>query len=242
MSPSFRTRRPRAPVSSSTSRNAVASARSPRPINPFGSAHVPSGFPAGRIAAATHRPCNRRTNTPPAENSRLIGGTLAIPLAESPSGPLVFPGTLAGRVLHTVTKSRTREVVDGSATIGRPAHRRGPRGGGNDDQRDRSPRYRQGKASARPRARGRTGQPERQGRGRAARGVDGRRDHLLEVRRHRDQGRYGGRADPARVRRARQGRHHRRQGQGQEGAGRRRGLITEGGTEWLTRSCSSTRM
>src|SRR4029453_1204379 len=58
------------PVSSVTSRSAVRSARSPGPIRPFGSAQVPSGFPAGRIAAMTGRPRKCLTTTPPAENSR----------------------------------------------------------------------------------------------------------------------------------------------------------------------------
>src|ERR687887_332649 len=56
MSPSFSTGVASTPVSSVTSRRAVSSARSPGPMRPFGSAHVPSGLPAGRIAATTGRP------------------------------------------------------------------------------------------------------------------------------------------------------------------------------------------
>jgi hypothetical protein len=39
-------------------------------MSPFGSAQVPSGLPAGRIAASHQRPRSLRTTTPPAENSR----------------------------------------------------------------------------------------------------------------------------------------------------------------------------
>jgi hypothetical protein len=41
---------------------------------PFGRAHNPGFLPAGRIAASIQRPFNFRTGTPPAENSRFIGG------------------------------------------------------------------------------------------------------------------------------------------------------------------------
>jgi len=41
----------RTPVSSATSRSAVASPESPGAIRPFGSAQTPFGLPAGRIAA-----------------------------------------------------------------------------------------------------------------------------------------------------------------------------------------------
>src|SRR5262245_42130408 len=73
MSPSFSTGVASTPVSSATSRRAVSWARSPGPISPFGRAQVPSGFPAGRIAASTGRPRSCRTTTTPAENSWRTG-------------------------------------------------------------------------------------------------------------------------------------------------------------------------
>jgi hypothetical protein len=56
------------PVSSASSRRAVASTLSPGSISPFGNATTP-GRPAGSIAANHQRPRIRRTATPPADSS-----------------------------------------------------------------------------------------------------------------------------------------------------------------------------
>src|SRR5215213_38942 len=114
MSPSLPTDVPSAPVSSATSRTAVASADSPRSIRPFGNAQRPSGLPAGRIAAKTQSPRRRRTRTPPAENSRFTPAFVTearMPsdvLARSSPEAINCPGTPATRVPDPVTKSLHR--------------------------------------------------------------------------------------------------------------------------------------
>src|SRR5215210_4055623 len=75
MLPRLRTAAASTPVSSRTSRRAVARASSPRSTIPFGSATTP-GFPCGSMTASQSRPRMRRTTTPPAENSRATARTL----------------------------------------------------------------------------------------------------------------------------------------------------------------------
>src|SRR5881392_2938378 len=87
----------------------------------------------------------------------------------------------------------------------RSADRQGNRGGGDDREWDRPPRYREGEAPEGEGAR-RRGRRLRGWRAATARRLRGRRGPLLEVRRHRDQGRWRRRTGPARVRCARQGR------------------------------------
>src|SRR5439155_5452458 len=124
------------------------------PMFPFGSAHTPGSLPAGRIAASIQAPFSLRTSTPPAENSRLTGrfvtqpGLRAKELARPAWMPIKSPGTRHPRVPSSVTKYVARRHLDGSTAAGRPPHRRGPRGGGDDDERDRPARHREGEAAA----------------------------------------------------------------------------------------------
>src|SRR4051794_31392231 len=110
MSPSLATERPRAPVSSSISRRAAASAVSPASTIPFGSAHSVSGRPRGLIAAKTQSPFNRRISTPPDENSRrMISVCPTQPACTHPTGPAMVPaGTQAPRVPDISTRSLWR--------------------------------------------------------------------------------------------------------------------------------------
>src|SRR5215203_6922440 len=88
----------------------------------------------------------------------------------------------------------------------RSSDRRGPRRGGDDRQRHRPSRHGEGEAAARSRPGRRSGL---QGRGRRVH-QDGsrgrRRDHLQQVRRHRDQARHRRSPNPARVGRPGEGR------------------------------------
>src|SRR5204862_1981800 len=76
--------------------------------------------------------------------------------------PVKSPGTRHPRVPGSVTKYVARRHLDGSTAAGRPPDRRSPRGGGDDDERDRPARHREGEAAARQGPRGRTRQPQRQ--------------------------------------------------------------------------------
>ena len=111
-----------------------------------------------------------------------------------PFGALKCPGTPHLGVPDLSQSQPAGGAIHGTSAAGRPPDRRGARGGGDHDERDRPARHREGEAAAWTRPRRRPGIPQRQGRAHPDGRRRGRRDHLLQVRRHRDQARHVRRA------------------------------------------------